>query len=102
MNRFVLIVATTLVGAALALPGCSLFKSSGGTLAVDVGALAACIIQHVENDSTPTFEGIAEECSGVAISDVVAVVAALQVTPDSGPSAAAPSTKAALVHHRAK
>lgn len=93
------IFAVALV-ACLLMPACSLFKSSGGTIAVDLGALAACVIQHVETDIDPTFEGVAEECSGVAVSDVVAIVAALQVPSDGGTSAAAPSTKAALMHHR--
>jgi hypothetical protein len=94
------LVFATVASIALMLPGCSLFKSStGSTVINDVGGLAACVIQHVEQDPDPTFEGIAAECVGVAVSDVVTIVAALQPTVDGG-SGAAPSTKAALVHHK--
>lgn len=82
---------------ALMLSGCTLFRSaSGSTVVNDVGSLAACVIQHVEQDADPTFETIAAECAGVAVSDVVQIVTALTVTPDAG---AAPATRALKVHH---
>ncbi len=84
--------------------GCSLFRSSSGqTVVTDVGGIAACVITHVETDPDPTFEGIAVECAGAAVADVVSIVTALastsKTTADAGTSAAMP--RAALVRHRA-
>lgn len=79
-------------------PACGFFKSSAGVATVNgFGQLAACVIQHVETDPDPTFEGIAAECSGVAIADVQTIVTALAAPVDAGPPA--PAARALLVHH---
>ncbi len=80
--------------------GCSWLKSNGPAVAGDLGSIAACVISHVETDPDPTYEGIAGECAGAAVTDVVAIVGSLLTPVDAGASAAAPSTKARMVHHK--
>jgi hypothetical protein len=84
--------------ATLSLSGCALFASKGAAIATSVGDVAACVISHAENDKDPTFETIAAECSGVAVSDVVTIVTALAAAPDGG-AAEATVLRYRAIHH---
>ncbi len=78
---------------------------TGQTVAGDVGQVAACVIQHATTDVDPTFETIAAECGGIAVTSVVEIIEALitaQAPSDAGVPVTPASAKAAVrVHHKA-
>ncbi len=52
--------------------GCAWFSKNGPAVATDVGGLVSCVLQH----DTEQPAQIAVDCGGVAVEDIIAILAA--------------------------